>query len=109
MHLPSIKQCRDNKRSLVNKWLKNKEFSNDDLVKAKEFFKKCFVFHHFVIPDNYIGVMEGQIPKILADGELKSDSELKKIGCILGRYFYSYGPAFWYNPSVKYISRIRDN
>lgn len=76
--LPSIEQCRANKRSLINKWLKNKESFAVDFIKAKNFFEQCFIFHHFAIPYNYIGEMEGQIPKSLTDGKIKSHAELEK-------------------------------
>lgn len=80
--LPSIYECCANKQLLINQWLCDKIISKQAFFDAKKFFEKCFVFHHFAIPDYTWEekLRKGQIPKNLASGQIKSHAELAKSG-----------------------------
>lgn len=80
--LPSIEECKANKKLLINTWLnkKSSDTFQKKLTKARQFFEKCLVFHHFVLDfsqEHYL--YKEQIPEVLTDGLLKSRSLLNKM------------------------------
>lgn len=55
--------------------------SPEQIHEAERFFKKCFIFHHFLIdPAWYPLIQKNEIPEILADGFLKSSHLLNNTG-----------------------------
>lgn len=53
--LLTVEECKANKQSLIEKWLKNTTpFSEKTYADFLQFYQNCFVFHHFCIPDEVI-------------------------------------------------------
>ncbi|HHV34414.1 MAG TPA: hypothetical protein GXX59_02390 [Syntrophomonadaceae bacterium] len=79
MILPSVSKCKENKRQLIKKWLKNSTFNDKELEKRKYFFQKCFVFHYFTIPNEiaYCRNLTSKISELLPDRLLKSSYDIR--------------------------------
>ncbi len=79
MILPSVGKCKENKRLLIKKWLKNSTFNTKELEKRKYFFQNCFVFHYFTIPDEiaYCRNLASKISELLPDRLLKSSYDIR--------------------------------
>lgn len=109
MILPSVSKCKENKKQLIKKWLKNNNLNDKELKKRKNFFQKCFVFHHFIIPDEiaHCRNFTSKTSELLPDRLLKSSYDIsvsklfrpvgntiKKLDPLLGldQYvFFSFG------------------
>lgn len=82
--IPPIDICRKNLQHLKEQWLSSPDvapISPEQIYEAERFFKKCFIFHHFLIdPIWYPLIQKNKIPEILADGFLKSSHLLHKTG-----------------------------
>lgn len=79
MILPSVGKCKENKRLLIKKWLKNSTFNTKELEKRKYFFQNCFVFHYFTIPNEiaYCRNLASKISELLPDRLLKSSYDIR--------------------------------
>lgn len=77
MILPSVSNCKENKRRLIKKWLKNSTFNNKEFEKRIHFFQKCFVFHQFKIPPEI--AYSSKSSELLSDGLVKSYHGIRKL------------------------------
>lgn len=77
MILPSVGECKENKRRLIKKWLENSTFNDKEFEKRKHFFQKCFVFHQFKIPLEI--AYSSKSSELLSDGLVKSYYDIRKL------------------------------
>lgn len=75
MDLPSASECKENKRRLIKKRLKNSAFNGKEFEKRKHFFQKCFVFHQFKIPPEI--AYSSKSSELLSDGLVKSSYDIR--------------------------------
>jgi hypothetical protein len=74
-NFPTITECKTNKQRLIENWTKDKPpIDNYIYANTLNFYRKCYVFHHFIIPDEVYDsyLMNEAQENFLLDGIIKS-------------------------------------